>query len=137
MQAGLVPKRMPLTEWAVGTLCAAHCAHNALKWGITEVHSDGEVLNDVWKMMSVVRHASDTMQLQVKPWLSEVINWAYPHEPAYVQARRQAWALVGFPYALIDVISLQLELEWDGRCLWVSKACRGKPWVFDRVLQGV
>eukprot|EP00974_Lingulodinium_polyedra_P002862 268048-Lingulodinium_polyedra.AAC.1 len=136
-QAGRSPRRLYLTEWVVSSLCAAHQVHNSLKWGITEVYPNGELLKDVWLAVSSLKHNSHTIQQQAKDWIGEVVKFVDTQPAEWMQVRRHAWTMLGFPTHLMEVLVAELQLDWDGTNLRVNRECRKDHSVYDKVMDCV
>ena len=121
----------PLRSWLVTCGCACHDAHTALRWGMSQVFGDAELLREVYLGVEGVRNGYSILHDWLGGWLSQGVRLVEtPHaDPASLA---KVWVTLGVEPEQAEDLG-QLGLLWRQGFLEVSDAYENNASLFEEL----
>lgn len=98
-----------LTDWLIGTPCACHDTHNALKWAVDE-WIDAPGLKDLHIAVESLRNGYDLLVLRVRTFLSR--HLFARKQPMDFEEATTFWRVMGVDATWLDRVA-RLDLSWN------------------------
>jgi hypothetical protein len=116
---------LEMKHWVVCTGCAAHDAHNALKWSLLWASPDPkDTLKRLHITVESLRNGFDLVHGKLQAFLVDVLVFK-SEVPCYAESC-EFWTLLGVPEEVADTLS-ELGVCWDGQYLSVSQTFATDP----------
>ena len=113
-----------LTEFLLFTPCAAHDAHNALKWAL--LHStvdDGDTLRDAYICIESIRNSMGLICQCTPEWVLLRLTHVEPLSHVELDNLRALWDALGVDPETVQTLTEVLELRFEGGRICVTREC--------------
>ena len=124
---------LDLHHWFVGTPCALHDAHNALKWSLPQHFNDSNLTTDVHIGIEALRNSTDIIHGHLRGWLMKVVSFADPDSLPSEQELHTIWLALAVPVDTLDFLASTLRLHWDGEKLCLDGKCRERAGLLEEL----
>lgn len=117
------------TEIVLVTGCAAHDAHNGLKWGHFQEFRNAELTRDCFVAVESLRNSADLIYRFLGEWVGQVIRLVDESPSFVVDEKRALWTALGLGLEQVSLLSEVLEYEFfEGEILVARSAANvGDP----------
>eukprot|EP00971_Amphidinium_carterae_P150394 2981918-Amphidinium_carterae.1 len=105
--------------------CAAHAAHNALKWSLARCRMSKEVVKSAFVAMASIRNCVGSAFEFVGIWLDEVLDAVGPLEPMDRETLEAFYVAVGADPEIVDGL-VEYELRYEDGRIKVSRDVLGR-----------
>ena len=123
-----------IMSWVVGTPCAAHDGHTALKWGQHENFGDKAFLKDVFIMLASVTNCSKQVMDYVPKWLASVLTPLSQSECPAEKDLLALWTILGVKdKSAVELAKLRVHFKGGKLLHSVEAASEGDEPVACRV----
>lgn len=120
IEDGQDPEALFLKEWFVSTQCAAHMAHNALKWGSWAAYPGPDYLEDLWKVFAGIRNSVNLFSSHVGQWIAFHMEF---RDPAFLPAPEESlpmWSVLGLKDETLRKVAQDWRLIFHDGSLLIS-----------------
>ena len=125
---------LDLMEWVVGTPCALHDGHNALKWALHMYFKDPQLLKDIYIIFRSLRESYDLIVDHVHPWLLKIVTFVAEKELPHDEELRLVWTALNLDPEIVQTL-VELKLVWDpaNATLKVGRAWASHPDLMEKL----
>ena len=118
-----------MTDWHVGCACAAHDAHNALKWSLSSF-SGPEVVKDMHVVLEALRNSFAILHAHLPRFLAT--HLAFRDAIDNSSATEDFWRTMGVDVENLDRVT-EVAPWWDGSHLTVCATLKDDPDCLEKV----
>lgn len=107
--------------------CAAHDAHNSLKWALWFRFDTKEVLTDAWVAVASLRNSMDLLSSHIGEWVSSRLSYAPTRSLEEMRAHSEVFAALGVEPDVLELITERYQLCFENGQLLVNAAQMSNP----------
>ena len=115
------------TEFVFCVACAAHDAHNALKWALWFRFDDKQLTRDSWVSVASLRNSMDLLRKFAGEWVSTHLSYADPWSSAERDLWTTIWTSLGLEPDLVDNLAETYQVKFTEGRLFVTRKQEGNP----------
>ena len=109
------------------SFCSAHDSHNALKWGHFMSFGSPQTMENVYGGVAGFRYCSGQSMEYMAAWLGQVLAGRSADSLPSSDTLSSLWTLLGASPDVVEELSCNMRLHWDGSKLCVQESFLEEP----------